>query len=688
MDPLEIRINSVANLSGAQAQTKSITELRGELALARKAFEDAKPNTPEQAAAIAKVLELGKAIDAQNAVLATAAKALDDKAAAEKKAAEETAKAAAAELKSVEATKARIEAMFKAREAAKETAKVQAMGNPWATSGKAEMDRQREAARAAANVQAMGNPWTTASRGMQQVKADAEAVEKAVEKGGAAVRNMGKAAEAAAGKGGQGGQGMLLLGQAVEDMQYGLRGVMNNIPGLVMSFGLGAGAAGVLQVGLVAVSQILDVIKAQSAAMPDDKPLLTALSFDAEQENQARKFIEGLNQATEAIKRRNDELVRGAEALAKSVEHERELNAIYDARADKDFVSTGDPVQDAFERERITKDRIERDANLRRQERGAKAATADSQVQNATGDLARADSQYQEQKDLVDGVKQRDIRERRLRDLNKSIADDSRRLSGTFADPIADPKGFGRDIMNRISGGGDDAALAKSLAARMDEAAKLQSELKPGKLPALPGFTPSGDAAKDQETRAGLLAKEEERLRDLETRRKDALAEVESAKAKAEAEKTALGRDQQLDDERTTDAFKGAESTRETAVANAVTAEAQPPAPDPQAQAQGDAAVTAGVGQIDALIAGSQNGAFNAKMQELRATLTDRDGATAQDVQAIKSYLETVKTSSAEGNKMISGLLSSMAQAQIAFNADLQSLRATVDGIKSQQRAF
>ncbi len=50
-----------------------------------------------------------------------------------------------------------------------------------------------------------------------------------------------------------GGAGMAALqtAQAVDDLQYGIKGVLNNIPGLVMSLGGGAGLAGVLS--LVAV---------------------------------------------------------------------------------------------------------------------------------------------------------------------------------------------------------------------------------------------------------------------------------------------------------------------------------------------------------------------------------------------------------------------------------------------------
>lgn len=52
------------------------------------------------------------------------------------------------------------------------------------------------------------------------------------------------------------GQAVLQTAQAVDDLQYGLRGVMNNIPGLIMSLGGGAGLAGILSLVAVGVATV------------------------------------------------------------------------------------------------------------------------------------------------------------------------------------------------------------------------------------------------------------------------------------------------------------------------------------------------------------------------------------------------------------------------------------------------
>jgi hypothetical protein len=79
----------------------------------------------------------------------------------------------------------------------------------------------------------------------------------------------GVAAAAVAGGGRRGGStgfqntGMSVLyaSQAVEDLQYGVRAVLNNIPLLVMGLGGGAGLAGVISLAAVAASQLSERFK-------------------------------------------------------------------------------------------------------------------------------------------------------------------------------------------------------------------------------------------------------------------------------------------------------------------------------------------------------------------------------------------------------------------------------------------
>lgn len=52
------------------------------------------------------------------------------------------------------------------------------------------------------------------------------------------------------------GQGFLQLAQFADDAQYGIKGVLNNIPGLVMGFGAGAGLAGAISLAVLAAAKL------------------------------------------------------------------------------------------------------------------------------------------------------------------------------------------------------------------------------------------------------------------------------------------------------------------------------------------------------------------------------------------------------------------------------------------------
>ena len=78
---------------------------------------------------------------------------------------------------------------------------------------------------------------------------------------GNAMQSMGSAATTAAGVGNK-GMGILQLSQTLDDLQYGVKGVVNNIPGLLQGFGIGAGIAGAAQIAMIGVSQLTDKITA------------------------------------------------------------------------------------------------------------------------------------------------------------------------------------------------------------------------------------------------------------------------------------------------------------------------------------------------------------------------------------------------------------------------------------------
>jgi trimeric autotransporter adhesin len=86
----------------------------------------------------------------------------------------------------------------------------------------------------------------------------------------AATRQMGTAATAAATGVNSLGYRLSTAGQFVDDLQYGLRGVMNQIPMMARAFGAGAGVAGGIQIALVAAQALFTYIGREIGKLWDE----------------------------------------------------------------------------------------------------------------------------------------------------------------------------------------------------------------------------------------------------------------------------------------------------------------------------------------------------------------------------------------------------------------------------------
>lgn len=83
----------------------------------------------------------------------------------------------------------------------------------------------------------------------------------AMEAGAARASELRRQLVRAGGGGYTASMGVLAFSQAVEDAQYGIRGVLNNIPQMVMGFGGGAGIAGAISLAAVAGVALYPVLK-------------------------------------------------------------------------------------------------------------------------------------------------------------------------------------------------------------------------------------------------------------------------------------------------------------------------------------------------------------------------------------------------------------------------------------------
>jgi hypothetical protein len=135
-------------------------------------------------------------------------------------------------------------------------------------------------------------------------------------------------AGAGMGKGMGGSQALLEFSRAAEDAQYGIRGVLNNIPGLAMALGGGAGLAGAASLAAVAIATLGKrtydfVTNAKGIKEATDEMGRLDEKLKAAQARNAKQSLEGTAEGAQKLKgalaEANAEFADGNAKLAASV---------------------------------------------------------------------------------------------------------------------------------------------------------------------------------------------------------------------------------------------------------------------------------------------------------------------------------------------------------------------------------
>lgn len=119
-------------------------------------------------------------------------------------------------------------------------------------------------------------------------------LEATAKKAGGALPQVEKASGAAASK-------MLILGQFVDDAQYGLRGVVNNMPQVVQAFGGTMGLAGAVGIAAVGVSQLYDAYQKYDAIQQQTTSNLSA--WRGALDDVDRVLRDGVNKRTDDLRK-------------------------------------------------------------------------------------------------------------------------------------------------------------------------------------------------------------------------------------------------------------------------------------------------------------------------------------------------------------------------------------------------
>ena len=310
-----------------------------------------------------------------------------------------------------------------------------------------------------------------------------------------AKKELGKANGGAA-------MGVLALSNAFQDAQYGMAGMINNIPGIVAGMGLGMGVAGAAQAAAVGVQILLKNVdlfgeKAKEAAR-DASALAAETMADADA---AYKNAEATKAATEAQERHNEamrgteerykELIKLSEDFIKQKQAERDAEtALADAEAGMEMarIQLAEARGEMTKEEAIfAKEKVRTEADARKQT--AAIALEEAKIAEARKKAAAEEAQAQEKRGMAlqlqgEGAGIMTKEDRSLAEKNKKSAQDqiesSKLRQAEYAGKIteASKQQFGRgsiensEKLERIA-----TENRAKLAKEREEEARLQRDI-------------------------------------------------------------------------------------------------------------------------------------------------------------------------------------------------------------------
>lgn len=640
----------------------SIAALRQELTQAKKDFEAAAPKSAAWNDAAGRVVDLGTR-------LRDSIKPLEDMAAA-------TERAARAAKDEAESLKRQAEAARDAAKAAELLAKAKRADSQSARAD-AVMAAQRQMAE---DMRQSERATARLSEKLEEVKGKKEKV--------------GKASSESA-------RGVLELSRAFEDAQYGIAGVLNNLPNIIQMFGGGAGLAGVLSIAAVAATILfkrLDGANFDGTWIGDLKTsfneLVTGMS---EAEREARKIaeapptwaknaeqeFEAKSKLAEQALEREIELMKTKLEVQKSLNEQRALEVAHAEKLWKiqnpNLAPKGSPEWAAQETQAKQKEFQTREAERIAKVKGAEgeknttAAEAERLASEAAIARKNAD-QYRNRENLDKAAKQSETdRQAALRELQNL------------------PTNKEGNIINRAR----EKELVETMAAQ-----KRQADSYIAKRDALPAPAAGDDAGKAAER---AKAAEEIARKAGEDAAKEA-REFEAAKATSRREReineAQLKRDRDdisgaqfdkisKDQEEARKAEIDSRNGKGREVFTPPTQGLTPPSPmgQPLTTPIGDQVAQAN-NQLNGLAERAGDGQTQAKIGGLYSAVNDGKGDTSKELDVIREFAGRIGGNAEQNKAALDQALSKMEALQTDGSRMQQTLANLMEGLIGNQRAL
>jgi hypothetical protein len=317
-------------------------------------------------------------------------------------------------------------------------------------------------------------------------------------------REMAKAAKDLEKQTTRSAMGFMALSNAFQDVQYGMAGMINNIPGIITGMGLGMGVAGTVQIAAVGLQVLLKNVDLfgetakQAARDAADLAAETMADADAAYKNAkateaATEAQERHNEAMQAAEERYKEQIKLSEDLLRQKQAERDaVIAMTDAQAGLDMAK----IQLAEGRGEMSKEdaiiakekvRAEAEARKRAAEVAVEAERVADMDRKARAEALRGNAILTEAEKLkTEGAGMMTKEDRELAGKNKGSAQtqlDSSKLrqealakevtADQKAVDVFDPLG----VINKPAVARRLAENRAKLAKEQEEAAKLQADI-------------------------------------------------------------------------------------------------------------------------------------------------------------------------------------------------------------------
>lgn len=204
----------------------------------------------------------------------------------------------------------------------------------------------------------------------------------------AALDQVGKTA----GKGGSMGQGLMQAAFFADDLQYGLRGIINNVPILLSSLGVGAAWAGGISIAVVGLGVMASKIGELTHEYLPGLEKAWKEAFEEGLTKPAQTGVEEVETRLHAVKKSLDEIEK------KKIESSFDMNALIAAR-DK-YAEIKQELKDIQELQALMNEKSDREKAVGE---GFKKAVAETGPQRALDELQNVLEQHADERGLVAG---------------------------------------------------------------------------------------------------------------------------------------------------------------------------------------------------------------------------------------------------------------------------------------------